>query len=62
MPTAEFGGIWGYNSRQLLATHGPWGSAQDMRAMVLRAHELGMAVLFDVVLNHGLSPFQSQSC
>eukprot|EP00439_Symbiodinium_sp_Y106_P085351 s8_g28.t1 len=55
MPTAEFGGIWGYNSRQLLAAHGPWGSAADMHAMVQRAHSLGMAVLFDVVLNHGSS-------
>ncbi|CAE7483754.1 treZ [Symbiodinium natans] len=55
MPTAEFGGIWGYNSRQLLAAHGPWGSAADMHAMVQRAHGLGMAVLFDVVLNHGSS-------
>jgi 1,4-alpha-glucan branching enzyme len=53
MPTAEFGGIWGYNSRQLLASHGPWGSAAEMRALVDRAHELGLAVLFDVVLNHG---------
>ena len=55
MPTAEFGGIWGYNSRQLLASHGPWGSAAEMRTMVERAHSLGMAVLFDVVLNHGSS-------
>ncbi|CAJ1338793.1 unnamed protein product [Effrenium voratum] len=53
MTLAEFGGIWGYNSRQLMASHGPWGSAADMRAMVERAHSLGMAVLFDVVLNHG---------
>lgn len=55
MPTAEFGGIWGYNSKQLLASHGPWGSAAEMRTMVERAHSLGMAVLFDVVLNHGSS-------
>lgn len=55
MPTAEFGGIWGYNSRQLLASHGPWGAAAEMRDLVERAHELGIAVLFDVVLNHGAS-------
>ena len=55
MPTAEFGGIWGYNSRQLLASHGPWGSAAEMRVMVEKSHSLGMAVLFDVVLKHGLA-------
>mmetsp|Transcript_129144 Transcript_129144/g.287833 ORF Transcript_129144/g.287833 Transcript_129144/m.287833 type:complete len:589 (-) Transcript_129144:15-1781(-) len=53
MPTAEFGGIWGYNSRQLLAVHGPWGSKADLHALIERAHSLGIAVLFDVVLNHG---------
>lgn len=55
MPTAEFGGIWGYNSRQLLNVHGPWGSATELRRLIDRAHDLGIAVLFDVVLNHGSS-------
>lgn len=55
MPTAEFGGIWGYNSRQLLAVHGPWGSAADLHRFIDRAHSLEIAVLFDVVLNHGSS-------
>lgn len=53
MPTAEFGGIWGYNSRQLLAAHGPWGTAEELKEMVEKAHSLGIAVLFDLVLNHG---------
>ncbi|CAE8627775.1 unnamed protein product [Polarella glacialis] len=59
MPTAEFGGIWGYNSRQLLASHGPWGTAAEMRELVDRAHTLGLAVLFDVVLNHGSAKMNS---
>jgi len=28
---AEFGGIWGYNPRQLLAVHGKWGSAHQLK-------------------------------
>lgn len=59
MPTTEFGGIWGYNSRMLLATHGPWGSADDLRGLLRRAHELGLVVLADVVLNHGSSKMNS---
>lgn len=31
MPVTEFGGSWGYNPRQLLAVHGPWGSAHQLR-------------------------------
>lgn len=55
MPCTEFGGIWGYNPRQLLAVHGPWGSAAELKALIGRAHELGIAVIMDVVLNHGAS-------
>jgi len=53
MPTAEFGGIWGYNSRQLLSVHVPWGTRADLLAFVEKAHSLGLAVYFDLVLNHG---------
>lgn len=53
MPVTEFGGIWGYNPRQLLAVHGPWGSAQELRQLIDRAHQLGLAVIVDIVLNHG---------
>uniref|UniRef100_A0A7S0N4K5 1,4-alpha-glucan branching enzyme n=1 Tax=Pyramimonas obovata TaxID=1411642 RepID=A0A7S0N4K5_9CHLO len=55
MPITEFGGLWGYNPRQLLTVHSPWGSADDVRRLVDRCHELGLAVLVDVVLNHGAS-------
>lgn len=53
MPVTEFGGIWGYNPRQLLAVHGPWGTADELRRLVDEAHGLGLAVIVDVVLNHG---------
>lgn len=59
MPTAEFGGIYGYNSRVLLAAHGPYGTAKELREFVDRAHELGIAVLFDLVLNHGSAKMNS---
>lgn len=53
MPVTEFGGIWGYNPRQLLAVHGKWGTAKQLKQLIDRAHTLGMAVLLDIVLNHG---------
>jgi 1,4-alpha-glucan branching enzyme len=53
MPVTEFGGIWGYNPRQLLTVHGPWGSAVELRRLIDRAHQLELAVVLDLVLNHG---------
>ena len=53
MPVTEFGGIWGYNPRQLLSVHGPWGSALQLKRLIDRAHGLGIAVILDIVLNHG---------
>jgi hypothetical protein len=34
MPCTEFGGAWGYNPRQLMTVHSPWGSADDLRRYV----------------------------
>jgi 1,4-alpha-glucan branching enzyme len=31
MPITEFGGLWGYNPRQLLSLHGPWGTVAEVR-------------------------------
>ncbi|MEW5816844.1 MAG: alpha-amylase family glycosyl hydrolase [Spirochaetota bacterium] len=59
MPVTEFGGIWGYNPRQLLAVHGKWGSAQQLKCLINRAHSLGLAVIIDVVLNHGSTKLNS---
>lgn len=53
MPVTEFGGLWGYNPRQLLSVHSPWGTAEQLRCLVDHAHRLGLAVIVDVVLNHG---------
>jgi len=56
MPMAEFSYAterWGYNPRQLLSLHGPYGSPEDMRQFVNEAHKRGMGVIVDVVLHHG---------
>ncbi|KAL6751388.1 glycoside hydrolase superfamily [Haematococcus lacustris] len=53
MPITEFSDAWGYNPRQLLAVHGAYGSPDQLRAFVDRCHTLGLAVIVDVVLNHG---------
>ncbi|KAK3247578.1 hypothetical protein CYMTET_42926, partial [Cymbomonas tetramitiformis] len=56
MPLAEFSYAterWGYNPRQLLSIHGPYGKPQDLRRFVNEAHILGIGVIVDVVLHHG---------
>ena len=59
MPVTEFGGAWGYNPRSCMAIHSPYGTPEDMRAFVDRAHELGLAIMVDVCLNHGSSRLNS---
>eukprot|EP01069_Polyplicarium_translucidae_P008171 Polyplicarium_translucidae@DN3193_c0_g1_i3.p1 len=53
MPLQEFGGKWGYNPRLLQAVHGPFGTPEDLTALVHEAHTQGMACILDIVLNHG---------
>ena len=53
MPITDFGGAWGYNPRSCLAVHTPYGTPDDLRAFVDKAHSLGMAVMVDICLNHG---------
>jgi len=56
MPLAEFSSLtenWGYNPRLLMALQRAYGTPAEMKAFVSRAHELGMAVVVDVVLHHG---------
>lgn len=48
MPVVEFGGLWGYNPRQLMAVHGPWGSADQLRGFIERAHDLGIGLFASV--------------
>ena len=54
MPIAEFPGAfgWGYDGVDLYAPTRLYGTPDDVRAFVDRAHALGLTVLLDVVYNH----------
>jgi maltooligosyltrehalose trehalohydrolase len=54
MPVAEFAGRWGwgYDGVDLFAPTRLYGQPDDFRRFVNRAHELGLAVILDVVYNH----------
>lgn len=61
MPISEFNGnnSWGYNPNFYFATDKAYGTPQDYKEFIDRAHQLGMAVVLDVVLNQsdGLHPW-----
>ena len=54
MPLAAFPGErnWGYDGTYLFALHGAYGSYADLQAFIEAAHDLGIAVILDVVYNH----------
>lgn len=54
MPLHDFPGArnWGYDPAALWAPSRAYGHPDELRALVDRAHELGLAVLIDVVYNH----------
>ena len=54
MPVADFPGArnWGYDGVALFAPARCYGSPDDLRRFVDRAHQLGLAVHLDVVYNH----------
>jgi maltooligosyltrehalose trehalohydrolase len=54
MPIADFPGKfgWGYDGVNMFAPTRLYGTPDDFRAFVNRAHELGIGVLLDVVYNH----------
>lgn len=54
MPVGAFGGDrnWGYDGVLPYAPAESYGSPDDLRALVDRAHELGISVFLDVVYNH----------
>ena len=54
MPVAEFPGKfgWGYDGVGLFAPSHLYGTPDDLRTFVDRAHSLGVAVILDVVYNH----------
>ncbi len=54
LPVADFAGDfgWGYDGVNLFAPTRLYGTPDDLRAFVDRAHALGLGVLLDVVYNH----------
>lgn len=54
MPVADFPGMrnWGYDGVSLFAPARCYGSPDDLRLLVDRAHSIGLCVLMDVVYNH----------
>jgi maltooligosyltrehalose trehalohydrolase len=54
MPIADFPGKfgWGYDGVDLFAPCRLYGSPDDLRFFIDRAHGLGLAVILDVVYNH----------
>ncbi|MEP0546218.1 MAG: malto-oligosyltrehalose trehalohydrolase [Rhodothermales bacterium] len=54
MPVADFPGRWnwGYDGAALYAPSRAYGTPDDLRALVDRAHGLGLAVFLDAVYNH----------
>ncbi|HJT77312.1 MAG TPA: malto-oligosyltrehalose trehalohydrolase [Gemmataceae bacterium] len=54
MPVAEFPGRfgWGYDGVDLFAPYHRYGTPDDLRRFIDRAHGLGVGVIHDVVYNH----------
>jgi len=54
MPVAAFGGArnWGYDGVLPYAVAEPYGTPEEFKAMIDRAHGLGLMVFLDVVYNH----------
>ena len=54
MPVADFTGLfgWGYDGVDLYAPTRLYGTPDDFRRFVDRAHRTGLAVILDVVYNH----------
>ncbi|HEX6925297.1 MAG TPA: malto-oligosyltrehalose trehalohydrolase [Longimicrobiaceae bacterium] len=54
MPVAEFAGAfgWGYDGVDMFAPYHRYGTPDDFRSFVDRAHGHGLGVILDVVYNH----------
>src|SRR5205809_5223620 len=54
MPVADFPGKfgWGYDGVDFFAPSHLYGTPEDLRAFIDRAHSLGLALILDVVYNH----------
>ncbi|SIT84515.1 alpha-amylase family glycosyl hydrolase [Pontibacter indicus] len=53
MPVMEFSGndSWGYNPIFFFAPDKAYGTKNDLKAFIDKAHEMGIAVILDIVLN-----------
>lgn len=60
MPVTEYEGnlSWGYNPSYMLATDKYYGTEDELKELIDECHKRGIAVIFDMVLNHqfGRSP------
>ena len=58
MPVNEFNGndSWGYNPTFYFAVDKAYGQKSDLQSLVNACHELGIAVILDVVYNHADQP------
>jgi maltooligosyltrehalose trehalohydrolase len=54
MPVNDFPGSrnWGYDGTLIFAPDESYGTPEDLRALVDRAHALGLCMILDVVYNH----------
>lgn len=54
MPVADFPGrrSWGYDGVLQFAPATAYGTSEDLKRLIDRAHELGLGVILDVVFNH----------
>jgi maltooligosyltrehalose trehalohydrolase len=54
MPLNEFPGTrnWGYDGTLIFAPESAYGTPEELRALVDRAHALGLCMVLDVVYNH----------
>ncbi len=57
MPVNEFEGniSWGYNPSFHMAVDKYYGTRQQLKSLIDAAHQRGIAVILDVVFNHGFS-------
>lgn len=57
LPVNEFAGdiSWGYNPSFFYAVESAYGTPDELKALVDTAHQNGIAVILDVVYNHGAS-------
>jgi 1,4-alpha-glucan branching enzyme len=54
MPSMEFATdfSWGYNPAQIFSIESAYGGPDALKRLIQAAHDLGIAVIFDVVYNH----------